>query len=131
MILSMNEEQVSSEVTAAVDSSVADTEIERVDESHLQAAEQEEEMEKQIRQNNLKNISLAEADVHMFGDRLILAEITQLLAYIRNAVKNNAQAEIRVVIGQSSDTVANAEFMFDANGCQVPDLVVQKEIAIN
>ena len=131
MILSMNEEQVSSEVTAAVDNSVADTEIERVDESHLQAAEQEEEMEKQIRQNNLKNISLAEADVHMFGDRLILAEITQLLAYIRNAVKNNAQAEIRVVIGQSSDTVANAEFMFDANGCQVPDPVVQKEIAIN
>ena len=90
-----------------------------------------EAMEEQIRSNNLKNISLAEADVHMFGDRLILAEITQLLAYIRNAVKNNAQAEIRVVIGQSSDTVANAEFMFDANGCQVPDLVVQKEIAIN
>ena len=67
----------------------------------------------------------------MFGDRIILAEVTQLLAYIRHSVKNNMSTSISVKIGGGKDTVANAEFMFDLNGCQVPDCVTQSEWQIN
>lgn len=90
-----------------------------------------EAMEEQIRSNNLKNVSLTEADLHMFGDRIVLAQVTQLLSYIRHAVKNNMKAEIRLVIDNSDSTVANAEFMFDVNGCQVPDCVTQSTWWIN
>ena len=90
-----------------------------------------EAMEEQIRSNNLKNISLTEADLHMFGDRIVLAQITQLLPYIRHAVKYNIKAEIQLVIDNSDSTVANAEFMFDVNGCQVPDCVTQSKWWIN
>ena len=90
-----------------------------------------EAMEEQIRSNNLKNVSLTEADLHMFGDRIVLAQITQLLSYIRHAVKNNQKAEIQLVIDNSDSTVANAEFMFDVNGCQVPDCVTQPKWWIN
>lgn len=93
--------------------------------------DEQERLEEQIRENNLKNVTLTEADLHMFGDRTVLAQVTQLLSYIRHAVKNNAKAEIRVVIGDSENTVANAEFMFDVNGCQVPDCVTQEEWWIN
>lgn len=51
--------------------------------------DEQESLGQQIESNNLQNVSLAEADLHMFGDRVILAEVTQLLAYIRHAVKNN------------------------------------------
>ena len=67
----------------------------------------------------------------MFGDRIVLAQITQLLSYIRHAVKNNIKAEIQLVIDNSDSTVANAEFMFDVNGCQVPDCVTQSKWWIN
>jgi hypothetical protein len=90
-----------------------------------------EAMEEQIRSNNLKNVSLTEADLHMFGDRIVLAQVTQLLSYIRHAVKNNLKAEIQLVIDNSDSTVANAEFMFDVNGCQVPDCVTQSKWWIN
>ena len=74
------------------------------------------------------NISLTEADVHMVGDRLVLAQIVQLLSYIRHAVKNNMKGAITLRFGQE---VANAEFNFDANGFQVPDLIPQDEVQIN
>ena len=91
-------------------------------------AERQEELEKEIARNNLKNISLTETDIHMFGDRLVISQIVQLIAYIRHAVKNNLQTEIKVKIG---NTVVNSELMFDVNGCQVPDLRVQSEAEIN
>lgn len=53
------------------------------------------------------------------------------MAYIRHAVRNNEPTEIKVSVCKSADTAADAEFMFDLNGCQVPDLVPQPEIFIN
>lgn len=113
----------------------------RKDEEHLDeidaakkteaAIAEAEAMEEQMRSNNLKNVSLTEADLHMFGDRIVLAQVTQLLSYIRHAVKNNLKTEIRLVIDNSDSTVANAEFMFDVNGCQVPDCVTQPKWWIN
>lgn len=97
----------------------------------MSAQDEQEALDEQIRENNLKNVTLTEADLHMFGDRTILAQVTQLLSYIRHAVKNNAKSEIVIRICDSSDTVANAEFMFDVNGCQVPDCVTQQEWWIN
>lgn len=93
--------------------------------------DEQEALDEQIRSNNLKNVTLTEADLHMFGDRTVLAQVTQLLSYIRHAVKNNADTEIRLRICGSEDTVANAEFMFDVNGCQVPDCVSQPAWWIN
>ena len=96
-------------------------------------AEQDEQeiLDRQIKGNQLQNVSLTDADLHMFGDRAVLAQVVQLLSYIRHAVKNNMKAEIKVVVDDSDATVANAEFMFDVNGCQVPDCVTQPEWWIN
>jgi hypothetical protein len=79
----------------------------------------------------LRNITLADAEMKMFGDRTILAQIAQLIAYIRYAVKHNLQTDITVSICKSDNTVSDAEFMFDLNGCQVPDLVSQQQVFIN
>lgn len=97
----------------------------------MEDQDQQEELDRQIRENQLVNVSLTEADLHMFGDRIVLAQVTQLLSYIRHAVKNNLSAEIRLKLCSSENTVANAEFMFDVNGCQVPDCVTQPEWWIN
>lgn len=90
--------------------------------------ERQEELEREIARNNVKNVTLTEADIHMFGDRMVISQVVQLMAYIRHAVKNNMQTEIKVKIG---GTVANSEFMFDVNGCQVPDLITKTEAEIN
>lgn len=104
--------------------------IEELEEQEL-AANPESNLEEQIQNNMLKNVTLADAEIKMFGDRTILAQIAQLIAYIRYVIKNNQQTEIKLLIGKSDNTVADAEFMFDLNGCQVPDLVPQSEIFIN
>jgi hypothetical protein len=104
--------------------------IEELEEQEL-AANPESNLEEQIQNNMLKNVTLADAEIKMFGDRTILAQIAQLIAYIRYAIKNNQQTEIKLLICKSDNTVADAEFMFDLNGCQVPDLVPQSEIFIN
>ena len=85
----------------------------------------------QIRNNMLRNVTLADAEIKMFGDRTVLAQIAQLVAYIRHAIKNDTPTEIKLSICKSDSTVAGAEFMFDLNGCQVPDLVPQPEVFIN
>ena len=95
------------------------------------AANPDNDLEQQIQNNMLRNITLADAEMKMFGDRTILAQIAQLIAYIRYAIKNNQSTEIKLIINNSENTVANAEFMFDLNGCQVPDLVPQSETFIN
>lgn len=100
-------------------------------EEQEQAASPEEDLNEQIRNNMLRNVTLADAEIKMFGDRTVLAQIAQLIAYIRHAIKNDAPTEIKLSICKSDSTVAGAEFMFDLNGCQVPDLVPQPEVFIN
>jgi len=38
---------------------------------------------------DLHNANMVETNVRLLGDRTIIAEIVQLLAYIRNGLKNN------------------------------------------
>lgn len=118
-----NSENTKSEAMMSDDLDVAKAAIAKIVET-----EEQEELARITDENRLRNLMLAEADLHLFGDRTILAQVTQLVAYIRHAVKNNLSTEITVKIG---NTQANAEFMFDANGCVVPDLVTQKEAWIN
>jgi len=74
------------------------------------------------------NNNLVETTVRFLGDRTIIAEIVQLLAYIRHGVKNNVKGEIKVKL---NGTVANPSLMMDVNGLQVPDLVIQEHMDIN
>lgn len=73
--------------------------------------------------NNIKQV-----DLRLMGDKTLIAQTIQLLAYIRHAIRNNLKIDIKISI---RNTVANLDFMFDANGMQVPDLVTQKTIQIN
>lgn len=77
---------------------------------------------------DLHNKSLVETTIRFLGDRTIIAEIVQLLAYIRHGIKNNVNGKIEVKLGS---TVANPSLMMDVNGFQVPDLVIQDKIQIN
>lgn len=74
------------------------------------------------------NNNLVETTIRFLGDRTIIAEIVQLLAYIRHGVKNNVVGDMTVTFG---GTVANPSLMMDVNGLQVPDLVIQDKIQIN
>lgn len=74
------------------------------------------------------NSNLVETTVRLLGDRTIIAQIVQLLAYIRHGVRNNATSDIVVTFG---GTVANPSLMMDVNGQQVPDLVTQSKMQIN
>lgn len=74
------------------------------------------------------NNNLVETTIRFLGDRTIIAEIVQLLAYIRHGVKNNVVGDMTVTFG---GTVANPSLMMDVNGFQVPDLVIQDKIQIN
>lgn len=94
-------------------------------------ASEEADLDEQIRNNTIQNVTLADAEMKMFGDRTVLAQVAQLVAYIRHAVKSGEPTEIKVVVNKSDATVAGAEFMFDLNGCQVPDLVPQPEVFVN
>lgn len=111
----------------------AEKRLAEIDETEQQeaAADPEADLDEQIRNNILRNVTLADAEMRMFGDRTVLAQVAQLVAYIRHAVKNNAPTDIKVSICKSDSTVSDAEFMFDLNGCQVPDLVPQAEVFIN
>ena len=104
-------------------------EIDRAEEQEQAAAE--DNIDEQIRNNMLRNVTFADADMRMFGDRTVLAQVAQLMAYIRHAVKSGQPTEIKLLICKSDSTVSGAEFVFDLNGCQVPDLAPQKEIFIN
>ena len=127
--LGRNDISMSEENAEVVSPEVDEVEAARAAMSAQDLADQAEAAAAERRE--LANVTLAEADVHMFGDRAVLAQVAQLLSYIRHAVKNNARAEIKVVVNGSDSTVANAEFMFDVNGCQVPDCVAQPEWWVN
>lgn len=70
------------------------------------------------------NNSLVETNVRLVGDKTVIGQVVQLLAYIRHAVRNNMKVKIDVNI---ANTVANVPFMMDVNGLEVPDLVTVKK----
>ena len=74
------------------------------------------------------NNSLVDTNVHLIGDKTVVAQVVQLLSYIRHAVRNNMNTKIEVNV---ANTVANVQLMFDVNGMQVPDLVTVNKVQIN
>lgn len=74
------------------------------------------------------NNSLVETNVRLVGDKTVVAQVVQLLSYIRHAVRNNAKTSIEVDI---RNTVANVPFMMDVNGMEVPDLVTVSKVQVN
>lgn len=74
------------------------------------------------------NNNLVDTNVHLMGDSTVVAQVVQLLAYIRHALKNNMKTKITVDL---PNTAANVEFMMDVNGMQVPDLVTVKKVQVN
>ena len=74
------------------------------------------------------NNSLVETNVRLMGDKTVVAQVVQLLAYIRHAVRNNMKTKIEVDI---PCTAANVPFMMDVNGMQVPDLVTVDKVKVN
>ncbi len=74
------------------------------------------------------NNNLVETNVRLMGDKTVVAQVVQLLSYIRHAVRNNLKTTIEVDI---NNTVANVPFMFDTNGLEVPDLVTVKKTQVN
>ena len=74
------------------------------------------------------NFNKKDTNIHLIGDRIIICQITQLLAYIKHAINNHQQTSITVNI---NNTVANPTLLLDVNGMQIPDLVTQSQININ
>ena len=74
------------------------------------------------------NNRLVDTNVHLIGDATVIAQVVQLLAYIRHALQNNAKMKIEVDL---PNTVANVDFMMDVNGMQVPDLVTVGKVQVN
>lgn len=74
------------------------------------------------------NNNLVDTNVHLMGDATVIAQVVQLLSYIRHALKNNVKTKIEI---DMPNTVANVEFMMDVNGMQVPDLVTVSKTSIN
>lgn len=85
------------------------------------------QFESQAELDNYNN-NLVETNVRLMGDRTIVGQVLQLLSYIRHAIRNNMKTTIEVDI---ANTVANVQFMLDANGREVPDLVTVKKAQIN
>lgn len=78
--------------------------------------------------NNNVNNKLVETNIKIIGDKTIICQIVQLLAYIRHSLKNNNKDTIKVNIG---NTIANSQFMFDVNGLEIPDFITQNTIEIS
>lgn len=83
--------------------------------------------ESQAELDNYNN-NLVETNVRLVGDKTVVAQVVQLLSYIRHAVRNNMKTTIEVGI---NNTVANVPFMLDVNGLEVPDLVVVPKVQVN
>lgn len=74
------------------------------------------------------NNNLVDTNIHLMGDFTVIAQVVQLIAYIRHALRNNVKTKIEINL---PNTVANVDFMMDVNGMQVPDLVTVNKIQIN
>ena len=85
------------------------------------------QFESQAQLDNYNN-NLVETNVRLMGDKTVVAQVVQLLAYIRHALRNNIKTSIQV---NMPVTVANVPFMIDVNGLEVPDLVTVNKTQIN
>ena len=85
------------------------------------------QFESQAELDNYNN-NLVETNVRLMGDKTVVAQVLQLLSYIRHAIRNNMKTTIEVDI---AGTAANVPFMLDANGMQVPDLVTVNKVQVN
>lgn len=74
------------------------------------------------------NPNLVETHIKMIGDYSTNRQIIELLAYIRHAIKNNLQTDIKVKIGAN---IANGQFAFDVNGLEISDYITKNLIEIN
>lgn len=74
------------------------------------------------------NKNLAEVNIKMIGDNTTLCQIVLLLSYIRHAIKNNIKSNIDVKI---CEKIANGQLMFDVNGLEIPDMIIQDKVEIN
>ena len=77
---------------------------------------------------DIYNNNLVDTNIHLMGDSTVIAQVVQLIAYIRHALKNNVKTKIEVDL---PNTVANVDFMMDVNGQQVPDLVTVGKVQVN
>lgn len=86
-------------------------------------------VENVIEQNvDVVNKNLVETNIRFLGDKTTIAQIVQLLAYIRHAVKYNLQTEINVKIGHK---IMNTPLAMDVNEQEISDYVTQPEAEIN
>ena len=76
----------------------------------------------------MENLVENPTNVKMIGNFDTICQIVNLLAYIRHAIKNNEQREIKVKIGSK---VSDGKFMFDVNGLEISDKIAQDFIEIN
>ncbi len=86
------------------------------------------DLDTQIKKNVEQNASLVDTIVHFVGDRDTIGQIVQLLAYIRHAVKNNLETDIKVSLCKN---VVNTELMFDVNNLPIKDYKTKDYIEIN
>lgn len=87
-----------------------------------------DELTEQIERNQSLNISQTATDLRFIGDREIICQVVQLLAYIRNALKTGNPTHIDVEIGNE---IAGPTFTFDVNGCEIKDITAVKHTKIN
>lgn len=83
---------------------------------------------KDLSKESMFRRDVADSDIRLIGDKMTICQVVQLLAYIRHAIKNNLQTEIKVKIGSK---IANSDFMFAVNGLEIPDYITQPEAEIN
>lgn len=88
----------------------------------------EEQQENNPEILNGYNQNLNDTNIHVFGDNMLICQVVQLLAYIRHAIKNNLQTEIKVKVGNN---IANSQFAFDVNGLEIKDYITKEEIELN
>lgn len=71
---------------------------------------------------------LSEATVKLIGDRATICQTVQLLAFIRNLIRNGAKRSITVdVCGK----VNGGKLLFDVNGMEIPDLIAPDRMEID
>lgn len=78
--------------------------------------------------NNLKSNNLTETNIRLLGDKTTLCQIVLLLSYIRHAIKNNIKTSLNVKI---CEKVADGQLLFDVNGLEIPDMIIQDNVEIN
>ena len=77
--------------------------------------------------NNFKS-NLTETNIRLLGDKTTLCQIVLLLSYIRHAIKNNKKTSLNVKI---CEKVADGQLLFDVNGLEIPDMIIQDSVEIN